>query len=51
MIQDTSIFGGFTNSLLSTFREEHPKVTIVTFACLSNISPLDANLGDVSYRI
>ncbi|KAH0837910.1 hypothetical protein J3R83DRAFT_6141 [Lanmaoa asiatica] len=48
MIQDTSNFGGFSNSLLSAFREEHPKATLVTFACLSTISPLDANLGDSS---
>lgn len=48
MIQDTSIFGGFSSSLLSAFREEHPKATIMTFACLSSISPLDANIGDVS---
>lgn len=51
MIQDTSIFGGFSNSFLSAFREEHPKATIMTFACLSSISPPDANLGDVSYHI
>lgn len=50
MIQDTSIFGGFSNSLLSAFREEYPKVSIMTFACLSSTSPLDANLGDVSYH-
>lgn len=51
MIQDTSNFGGFSNSLLSAFREEHPKATVVTFACLSSISPLDADLGDVSYHV
>lgn len=50
MIQDTSVFGGFTNSFLSAFREEYPKATITTFACLSSISPLYANLADVSYR-
>lgn len=50
MIQDTPSFGGFSNSLLSAFREEHPKATIMTFACLSSISPLDANIGDVSHH-
>ncbi|KAF8559903.1 tubulin nucleotide-binding domain-like protein [Imleria badia] len=48
MIQDTSIFGGFSSSFLSAFREDHPKATIMTFACLSSISPLDANIGDSS---
>ncbi|KAG9313940.1 tubulin nucleotide-binding domain-like protein [Chiua virens] len=48
MIQDTSIFGGFSDSLLTAFRAEHPKATLLTFACLSSISPLDANLGDSS---
>ncbi|KAG6380757.1 hypothetical protein JVT61DRAFT_5140 [Boletus reticuloceps] len=51
MIQDTSTFGGFSNSLLCAFREEHPKATIMTFACLSSMSPLHANIGDVSYLI
>jgi hypothetical protein len=51
MTQDTSVFGGFSNSLLSAFREEHPKATIMTFACLSSISPLDANIGDVSHHM
>ncbi|KAF8131640.1 Misato segment II tubulin-like domain-containing protein [Boletus edulis] len=48
MIQDTSTFGGFSNSLLCAFREEHPKATIMSFSCLSSMSPLHANIGDSS---
>lgn len=51
MIHDTSFFGGFTGSLLTNFREEYPKATILTFTCLSSVSPLDADIGDVSEHI
>ncbi|KIK97683.1 hypothetical protein PAXRUDRAFT_135797 [Paxillus rubicundulus Ve08.2h10] len=46
MIQDVPTFGGFSHSLLTAFRDEYPKATILSFACLSNIAPNDVNLGN-----
>ncbi|KAF9225313.1 tubulin nucleotide-binding domain-like protein [Gyrodon lividus] len=46
MIQDIPTFGGFSNSLLTTFRDEYPKATIMSFACLSHIAPNDVDLGN-----
>ncbi|KAF8846005.1 tubulin nucleotide-binding domain-like protein [Paxillus ammoniavirescens] len=48
MIQDMSTFGGFSSSFLTAFRDEYPKATILSFACLSNIAPNDVNLENSS---
>ncbi|KAF9245655.1 tubulin domain-containing protein [Melanogaster broomeanus] len=44
MTQDMPTFGGFSDSFLTAFRDEYPKATILSFACLSNTAPSDVNL-------
>ncbi|KIJ66438.1 hypothetical protein HYDPIDRAFT_87038 [Hydnomerulius pinastri MD-312] len=46
MMQDTPSFGGFSHSMLTSFRDEYPKATIVSFACLSSIAPNEVDLGE-----
>lgn len=49
MMHDTATFGGFCHSLLQSFRDEFRKVSVMSFAILSNSMPSDAEVGHVNY--
>ncbi|KAH7886241.1 Misato segment II tubulin-like domain-containing protein [Phlebopus sp. FC_14] len=46
MTHDMPTFGGFSHELLTSFRDEHPKATIMSFAGLSDLMPSNVDLGD-----
>lgn len=49
MMHDTATFGGFSHAMLRSFREEHRKTSIMTFALLSDVMPNMAETGYVPY--
>ncbi|KAI6048054.1 tubulin domain-containing protein [Pisolithus marmoratus] len=49
MMHDTATFGGFSHAMLRSFREEHPKTSIMTFALLSEDMPNMTQIGNVPH--
>ncbi|KAH7927011.1 tubulin nucleotide-binding domain-like protein [Leucogyrophana mollusca] len=48
VVHETTNFGSFTSSLLTTFRDEYRKAPILTFDLLSNALPADLDVGQSS---
>ncbi|KAI0072181.1 tubulin nucleotide-binding domain-like protein [Panus rudis PR-1116 ss-1] len=46
LTNDTGTFGGFTHSLLTSIRDEVPKLPTLTFSLLSSITPRSANADE-----
>lgn len=49
MMHDAATFGSFSHSMLRSFREEHRKASIMTFALLSEVIPNTAEIGYVPH--
>ncbi|EIW74910.1 tubulin nucleotide-binding domain-like protein [Coniophora puteana RWD-64-598 SS2] len=50
MIHDTSTFGGFTSAFLNAFRDEYPKLSILSFPVLSEVDPIAGGPSPESTR-
>lgn len=49
-MNDTATFGGFTDSFLTAFRDEFPKLPCLTFSILSRAFPGPSGPDDVSFK-
>ena len=48
LTHDTSTFGSFVDSFLTSFRDEFPKLSVMSFPLLSNLIPGSIDVDDVS---